>query len=58
MFKCEYCEYKEHDCLCRNVLDKMRCGSFIPNVDEIKKFADENDISVMETIELIKMCCR
>ena len=58
LIKCECCDRPYWECENQTFEDNLRCERFDPSIDRIKEYSTENDISVLETIELIKLCCR
>lgn len=57
--KCECCRYKDDErYMFTNGETSSHCTYFVPDIDLIKKFAFENNITVLETIALIQLSCK
>lgn len=58
LVKCNCCDTPAYLCANYENNRELECREFKPDVDRVKEYASSNDISILETIELIKLCYR
>ena len=57
LIKCQCCD-RYWKCEGNTIDEDLHCKQFIPGIEKIKEYAMRNCITVSDTIELIKLCCR
>ena len=58
LVKCASCSTNAYLCSNYENNKELKCREFKPDVNKVKEYASSNDISILETIELIKLCHR
>lgn len=56
--KCVCCEHDYYGCDEYYADDEFYCENFVPDIDKIKEYSTRYDITVLETIALIHLCCK